>query len=252
MASGSPFTINFLYVGVLLVPGYISLRGYLQATVQLDTVSRFDKLLLTVVGGAITLSFTLLANRIGIPQFVVAWFPPMWTETTVWEAFELLGPRSSRAITLDGVPSLSALTLLFAVAGQSLVGYVLGYGLGTTVHVVLNDREKSREDLEQPWETAVRQSALGDEVTVVTHTDEHIRGRLYRIGSPSAEYDLLLANAERVYVDGSTESLGMTYHHYRDIARVQFPRMRPERTGSEANALVRLWDGPREGPPPNQ
>ncbi|MEZ3115945.1 hypothetical protein RYH80_08440 [Halobaculum sp. MBLA0147] len=242
MSSGTPFALNALYLVFLLVPGYASLVGYLWSTVQLDTVSRLDKILRAVVGGSVTLGVFLLAYRFGIPQTVLRSVETLWTGGSNWLVFDPLGYRASRTITARTVGSTPALTLLAVIASQSVVGYVLGYGLGTVVHVRYNDREKSQEDLEQPWETAVRQTALGDRVTVVTNDGVEISGRLYRVGSPSEDYDLLLSGAVRVVRGGDDESLGMTYHHYDDVARVHFERMRPEEIGREANWLVRQWE----------
>lgn len=241
MTGNTPFALNFLYLVFLLVPGYSSLRGYLSATVQLDTVSRLDKLLLTVVGGVISLSAMLLLNRFGLFKFIIEWFSPLWTDQTVWNAFDVLGYHSERSIAAADVAKFTALSLLGFVLTQSVIGYGLGYFFGTAVHLRLNDAERSEEDLQQPWETAVKQAAFGDEVIVVTRNGKEIRGRIYRIGSPSEQYDLLLADAELLRRGTSPEPLGMTYHHYRDIAQVQFREMRAQKTGKEANQLVKQW-----------
>jgi hypothetical protein len=242
MAGNTPFALNFLYLVFLLVPGYTSLRGYLSATVQLDTVSRLDKLLLAVVGGGISLLIMLLLNRFGIFAFVFEWFRPLWTDQASVDALGALGYRAERSITASDVSDYTALALLGFVVVQSVLGYFLGYFLGTAVHVKLNDSQRSEEDLQQPWETVVKQAAFGDEVIVVTRNEKEIRGRIYRIGSPSEQYDLLLADAELLRRGADPEPLGMTYHHYRDIAQVQFREMQARRTGKEANRLLKRWD----------
>jgi len=230
MANGSPFGVNFLYLAFLLVPGYASLRGYLAATVQLDTVSRFDKLLLSAVGGTLTLGVSLVGYRAGFVESVWQLLPSVLENTA---------SVGSDSLPVSVASSTSASAIVASVVGLSSLGYLLGYCCGTVVHV-RNGRERSEQDLEQPWEAAIRQSALGDEVVVVTRDGERIRGELYRIGSASEEHDLILAKARRQGGNGSVP-LGMTYHHYRDVARVQFPRMRPKSVGAEANTLVRGW-----------
>ncbi len=230
MANGSPFAVNFLYLAFLLVPGYASLRGYLGATVQLDTVSRFDKLLLSAVGGTLTLAVSLISYRSGFVESVWRLLPDVVKDTA---------SLGSDPLPVSVASSTSVSATVASVVGLSSLGYLLGYCCGTVVHV-WNGRERSQQDLEQPWEAAIRQSALGDEVVVVTRDGERIRGELYRIGSASEEYDLILAKARREAEDGVVP-LGMTYHHYRDVARVQFPQMRPKSAGVEANTLVRGW-----------
>lgn len=229
MANGSPFGVNFLYLVFILVPGYASLRGYLGATVQLDTVSRFDKLLLSAVGGTLTLAVSLAGYRTGLVE---------WT----WQRLSA-PPGNAASIGSDPLPvsiasSTSVSATVASVVGLSSLGYVLGYTCGTAVHV-WNGRERSEQDLEQPWETVVKQSVPMDEVVVVTREGERIRGRLYRIGSPSEDYDLLLFGAERNTGD-ETIPIGMSYHHYRDVARVQFPGMQQGPVDEEANTLVKL------------
>jgi hypothetical protein len=222
MANGSPFAVNFLYLAFLLVPGYISLRGYLGATVQLDTLSRFDKLLLSAVGGTLTLGVSLVGYRAGFVEW--AW-RRRWERPTLGVCrlvYVCLRDRCWRRRTL--------LARLFA---RLLLWYCCH---------VWNGRKRSQQDLEQPWETVVKQSVPMSKVVVVTREGERIRGQLYRIGSPSEDYDLLLSGAEREAGDERIP-IGMSYHHYRDVARVQFPEMQPGPIGEEANALVRFCMG---------
>jgi len=230
MANGSPFAVNFLYLAFLLVPGYASLRGYLGATVQLNTVSRFDKLLLSAVGGTLTLAVSLISYRSGFVESVWRLLPDVVKDTA---------SLGSDPLPVSVASSTSVSATVASVVGLSPLGYLLGYCCGTVVHI-RDGLERSEEDLEQPWEAAIRQSALGDEVVVVTRDGEQIRGQIYRIGSASEEYDLILAKSRREAEDGAVP-LGMTYHYHRDIARIQFPRMQPEPTGKEANTLVRMW-----------
>ncbi len=228
MNGSSSFAFSFGYIPFLLVPGYIALRGYLNATIQLDTMSRLDKLLTTVVAGSVTLVFMLVLNRFGVLVAIAELEAPALQYST------------EHAVTPERVPRFSALALLWFITAQSVVGYVGGYLLGTFVHVKSSRPQRSDEDLQQPWETAVRQSAIGDTVTVITKNGEEITGTLYRIGSPSKDYDLLLSAAKKVEED-DTIPLGMTYHHYEDISQVRFPEIVPEEPSDEGNWLVRQW-----------
>lgn len=232
MANGPPFAVNFLYLAFLLVPGYISLRGYLGATVQLDTLSRFDKLLLSAVGGTLTLGVSLVGYRAGFVE---------WAWRRLSTPFGTAASTGSDPLSVSVASSTSVSAIVAGVVGLSSLGYLLGYCCGTVVHV-WNGRKRSQQDLEQPWETVVKQSVPMSKVVVVTREGERIRGQLYRIGSPSEDYDLLLSGAEREAGDERIP-IGMSYHHYRDVARVQFPEMQPGPIGEEANALVRFCMG---------
>ena len=82
--------------------------------------------------------------------------------------------------------------------------------------------------LAQPWERAYAISNIGDSVTIITTQNREINGKIQQIGSPSEDNDLLLENPEEVIRDESgnvTEvrpAGDFSYHHYRDIARVEF------------------------------
>lgn len=69
-----------------------------------------------------------------------------------------------------------------------------------------------------------------DQATVITTDGEEIRGMVYRIGSPSQDYDILLKDPEKVLrgrgtdTEVDTRGLGAyTYHQSQDISRIQFP-----------------------------
>lgn len=238
MASGSIFGLNFLLLLFLLIPGYLGLRGYLKASVQLDTTSRIDKLLLGILGGIVSGSVMLLLNRFGVLSYLIEYWYALWTNQQVTAT---IGFHSRYAISTDSVNSFNALAVLGFVTGQSIIAYIAGYLYGTFVHVRSEEPQRSDKDLEQPWETALRQSALGDRVTVITKNGSEVEGELYRIGSPSEDYDLLLSAAERIIEDESNIPLGVTYHHYRDVSQVQFPQIKPFPPSEEGNLLVRNW-----------
>lgn len=243
MPTSPAWELNLLYLLFLLVPGYLSLKGYLSATIQLDTTSRLDKLLLTVIGGLISLAIILILNRLGI-------FDASWNYVTnilfdVSRPVEI-GYREENRVDIATVRSLSALAAMGFIGVQSVIGFFGGYLLGTAVRIRSEQPQKSDKDLQQPWETAVRGSKLGDDVTVVTTNEQEIRGRLYRIGSPSTDFDLLLAAAERISDKEDNEPLGVTYHNYRDISRVTFPKIKPREESEEGNWILRQWNKSRQ------
>ena len=238
MASETNVVLSLVYVLFLLVPGYLALRGYLDATIQLDTISRIDKILTTVVAGGATLALVLIFNRFNIFIVVV----DFWYAILEWRWInEEIGYSAENSVTLDDLSDITALGFLGVVTFQSLLGYIGGYLYGTFVHVRSFHRSRSHEDLEQPWQTAVRQSATGQELTVITKNGDEIRGKLYRIGSHSEDYDLLLSAAEKVVVGGDPIPLGVTYHHYEDISQVRFPEIIPENPDTEGNRLMKTY-----------
>ncbi|WP_255170072.1 hypothetical protein [Natrononativus amylolyticus] len=142
-------------------------------------------------------------------------------------------------VTVSSLSNFSATLLLGIVLAQSLLGYIIAYLSGTIVRVRSDTPQSSEKDLQQPWETAVRQSEPYDPLEVVTVNGDKIHGRLYRIGSPSEDADVLLFGARQETESGDPEFLGMSYHHYQDIARVQFPELEPDPPGPEDNYILR-------------
>jgi len=245
MVNVTSFGLNTLLVLFLLVPGYGVLQGYYSATVQLDTTSRLDKLLITIIGGILTLTLMLILHRFGVFYLALELMDiPLAAQPESTD----FGYEPDRGLTADNFPKLTALSLLGVILVQSILGYSLAYLFGTIVHILSSQPQKSDKDLEQPWETAVRQSALGDRITVITKNEaDKIRGKIYRIGSPSEDFDLLLSGAERIRAGGDPEPLGMTYHHYQDISQVRFPDIKPAPPSEEDNWILRqvdrIWSG---------
>lgn len=234
---GSPFAFNFLLLGILLVPGYLSLRGYLRATVQLDTISRLDKVLLAVVGGTATLGIMLLLNRFGVFQLIGHWFDPLWGDEFVLDA---IGYDPTRAVSPSDISRTPALTIILFATGQSCLGYAFGYALGTIVYASSARPQRSEEDIQQPWETAIRQVGFGSEVTVVTADGDRITGKIDRVGSPSERSDLLLWAAQRERQGGDPEFLGVVYIQSQDISRIRLD-VTPQGQGDVGNWLVKKW-----------
>jgi hypothetical protein len=217
----------------------MALRGYLSSTIQLDTTSRFDKLLLAVVGGLISLGIMLIFNRFNILQAGLDYAYNILLDRSIQIK---IGYSQQNSATTSSIKSLNALAGLGFILVQSIIAFVGAYLLGTVVRVRSNQPQKSDKDLQQPWETAISQSALGDTISVMTKNGKKIRGQLYRIGSPSKDYDLLLAAAEKVVDNGDNVPLGITYHHFGDISRVTFPQIKPQEESEDGNWILRQWN----------
>ena len=241
MASGNPFGFNVFYLLFLLVPGYAALRAYLRASVQLDSMSRLDKILSVAIGGGFSLIIMLVLNRFGVLNWVVIKWYDIWPAGySIQTTQPIIYPRFEYAITADEVNSHTALSLMGFIIIQSLVGYISGYVYGTKQYIASPEPQRMH-DLEQPWEIAVRNTKYGEKVVVITKNNEEITGKIERIGSPSEDYDLLLFAAERATASGEPEPLGMTYHHYRDISRVQFPNLKPT-PNKKGNLLAEKYE----------
>jgi hypothetical protein len=203
-------------------------------------MSRLDKLLLAAVGGLISLGLMLILNRFNILEAGLNYAYNIFLDKSLPIKIKYSQPNSVTASTFR---SLNALALLGFITVQSLIAFVGAYVLGTIIRIRSDQPQKSDKDLQQPWETAIRQSVLGDTISVVTKQGQEIRGQLYRIGSPSKDYDLLLAAAERVVDNGDNVPLGVTYHHFGDISQVTFPQIKPQEESEDGNWILRQWNG---------
>ncbi len=182
----------------------------------------------------------LLLNRSGLFQLIGNWFNPLWGGD-VTSALGVVGYDQARAVSPSDVSQIPALTIILFVTGQSCFGYTLGYVLGTVVSVRSSRPQRSEEDIQQPWGTAIRQVGFGTEVTVVTADGDRISGKIDRVGSPSERSDLLLWAAQRKRQGGNPESLGVVYIQSQDIARVRFD-VTPQGRDDVGNWIVRKWN----------
>ena len=238
MPTGSLLS-NLILLLFLLVPGYVALRGYLDSTVQLDTFTRIDKIFITIFFGAILLFLVLLANRIGLLVYIynhvwVAYWKPVCV-------YSPIGFGVGDEISTDSLSNYSSLALLSVVIGESVMGYLAGYLVGTIFRVRSKAPQSSEKDLQQPWATAIRQSEPYDKLEIVTTTGDKIVGKLYRIGSPSEDGDVLLFGANKIVDENNKEPLGMSYHSFDDISQIQFPELEPESPSPEDNYILRAW-----------
>lgn len=233
------FGFNLILILFIIVPGYVALRGYLDATVQLDTFNKTNKIFITVFSGSALIFTSLIIYRIDISGSLCH---SVSTITSMYFCIPTSMQLNSELINLDSMPNLSATVVFGVVLLQSALGYTSAYLLGTVVHMRSDTPQSSEKDLQQPWETAIRQSEPYDPLEIITVNGDRVRGKLYRIGSPSEDADVLLFAANRQKENEEIEFLGMSYHHYQDIARVQFPELEPEPPGPEDNYLLRYWN----------
>ncbi|WP_336001462.1 hypothetical protein [Halorientalis halophila] len=240
MALGTSAIFNILSVLFLLVPGYSALRGYLNSTVQLDTNSRIDKLIIGITGGLITLALMLIAHRFGILAFLGDFVEGIVADKS---SIASIGYSEDYEVSLSTTPEISALAIILFILIQSLIGYVGAYMLGTVIYLKQDKTRKIEKNLSQPWDTAVEKARLDEEVTVITKNETKIKGKLYRIGSPSKNFDVLLKAAEKHYDDESKDPdpLGVTYHHYEDISQVRLEDIEPGPVPEPGNWFFRNY-----------
>ncbi len=152
---------------------------------------------------------------------------------------------ASSTLSVDDIDKFSILAILSFIGAQSFVGYLSGYLVGTVSRIRMDSRPTSEKDLEQPLETAIEQSTVGEEVWVVTNSGDKITGKLYRIGSPSEEKDIFISGAvreDRDAKDGDNgEKIGLTYISHHDISQIQFPDLVPRKSGPDSNFFLRQY-----------
>jgi hypothetical protein len=147
-------------------------------------------------------------------------------------------------IGVQTVSDLSVLESAFFISLQSVTGLGLGAWYGR-YRRKLEDNPQSREELAQPWERAYETAAIGMNVRVITVQNREVSGQIQQMGSPEKDFDILLADPEELVRAErgdivNTRSLGQfSYHHYRDISRVEF--------GVEATGTIFDPEGSTEG-----
>lgn len=235
LQSTLPLSLNLVLL-LFLVPGYAVLQGWLNSTVQVDSNSRLDKIFITVLGGFTTLYLMIFLLRFGVYDAIECWFRSSCTTYSI-------GYNGENGVNLTTINNQSALFLMSFIATQTITGYVFSYLAGTAFRINTKSRWTSEKELEQPLETVIDQSTLGENITVITRSGDKIVGKLYRVGSPSEDKDLLLSGAERHDRNGGgKEKIGITYLEYEDISQIQFPHLLPEGPGPESNFFLRQSD----------
>lgn len=232
MPNSLGLSIAFLFF--LLVPGIAALKMGHRSSVQLDDLSRIDKLSFAVMAGGISLLTTLyLLNS------------DCWNQNVAYVVTHLFSIDVSNwgnqgawcsggsAITIQTLESLPLFVIGGLVGFQTALSGVAGYVLGWLWNQYSDGPVRRQKDIEQPWEHASRKTTREkDTATVITTSNEEIEGTIHRIGAPSKDYDVLLKGPKKVYRDEITDEkkdtrrLGVfSYHHYRDISRIHFPDM---------------------------
>lgn len=221
----SPFGLGFANLLLVLIPGYLGLKGYLAARLTVDSLSRIDKILVTIVAGVLTGVLLLLLIQL-TALFGIA--------------------DSVASITLQDTVTIPIFTLSKALIAQSLLGIFGGYVIGTVQYVFADESRSVDKNVKQPWETAVRRATLGDRVEIITQNGKRIVGKLHRIGSPSKNKDILLESAkEIVNQDGDDKErrpLGYSYHEYNNISQINFPKIEPTERSHENNVILRILE----------
>ncbi|MBO4248396.1 hypothetical protein IL252_11280 [Halomicrobium sp. IBSBa] len=235
---GSLLGLNLIYLAFLLVPGFMALQGYLRGSVQLDTMSRLDKILSAVVGGSVSLALMLILNRFGVLYYIVLIWYNLVPGGLHYDLTGVLGFSRDYAVMTGSFSETTALSLIGFIFGQSVFAWLAGYLYGTFIYNKEDGKGRLRYELEQPWETAVANGSYGEPIEVITKNGQEIHGRLDRIGSPSEDNDLLLFAATKKLPEKDDEPLGETYHHYRDISQVRFPEMEPSQPDKRGNWLI--------------
>ena len=223
-------TIRFSYIYLLifiLIPGYVCLRGYLRGNLVLDDQDRTDKFIVILIGGFTSLCITVILYRINIDW----WIEFIRTSiTTLSIASDLTQTPFNDPVMVNANEDRSILNIAGILIVESGIGGILGFIYGR-LKLPPEDRIKasrSRRELRQPWEEVFNYATLDSEATVITENGEEINGKIEQIGSPSEDYDILLADPHKIIREPGDEvvserKIGLhSYHHYRDISRVEF------------------------------
>ena len=228
------------YLVFLLIPGFVTLRAFHFSHISLDTYSRLNKLAIVALGGFSSLVIVTVLYRINLHSFLITAISDVFG--CVWSLRSLVVevpsdltctpgfPKYSlnEKVTYESVNELSLLGSSGIIFVQSAIGVSLGYWYGLFKRKVDGNNSQSREKLAQPWEHAYAISDTGDKVTIITTQNREIKGTIQQIGSPSKDNDLLLADPAEIIRNPSDEvvrdrDIGeYSYHHYRDIARIEF------------------------------
>jgi len=222
MAGTTPNLSYLFYLGFILIPGYVTLRGYLAGNVKLDDLPRTDKILIMVLSGLTVLVIPVVIHRLNLPELA------SWTWDSITAGYVVPWNVTFRSkVPLAPPTDLSVLYAVFILLSQSFIGWPLGWVIGRK----LTDEDGNKQSyrvLNQPWEEVSTHAARGDKVTVVTTQNREITGEVEQLGSPSESYDILLAEPKEVLrdEDGNVKKgreLGAhSYHHYRDISHIEF------------------------------
>lgn len=232
-------SLNVVTLLFLLLPGLFGMKAFLRSYIRLDNLSRFDKLaVIMTIGG-----FALL-----IPPFILNW--NCWTRyiedilvyphtlgfssqtgSNMWCSSEVISFED--VVTAQRLSDIPLLIVILFLGFHTAVVTSISYIFGWFANKWSDGPPREPKYVEQPWEYASKKTVREhDQATVITTQGEEIRGTIYRIGSPSEDYDILLKDPEKVLRSTRSDSEvdtrdldAYTYHHYRDISRIRFPNL---------------------------
>lgn len=205
----------------LLVPGYVFLRAYMYGNIILDSYGRLDKFLMLALGGFISMVVVVVLYRMGIDYWLL--------RTITTDTIRGFTGNWRGEITLEMVANISILEASAVLILQSTIAGAIGYYSGKAQRKYGTGIEQTRIELTQPWEAVFEESNKGDKVRIITAQGREIEGLIEQMGSPSENYDLLLSDPEELIrrppnIVKKREIEGSTYHHFRDISRIEFER----------------------------
>lgn len=217
MNPGTGLGLNLIFFLYLLIPGYVTLRAYLWANVALDDLPRLDKLVHLAIGGFLSMTGVSLLRKGQVLYAMWDWSPftlPSWFQITEAE------------LEIGSVAELSILQSFSLIVSQALVGLFLGLFWGMFKYVFVDSAESTRGELLEPWEVVRQESSVGERIAIVTTDGKEILGTIEQLGTPSNDYDILLSDPEEIvqhHDSPTTRKCGKaSYHHHRDISRVEF------------------------------
>ncbi|MGQ4555946.1 hypothetical protein [Halobellus sp. GM3] len=222
--ANTPILGNLTYILFLVIPGYVTLRSYRYWSISIDSMNRLDKLATILLGGFISLVSVVSLYRFGIPL-------TSYLSDSALGIFQspIHSPTYSPKdpISIGSASDLTVINSAIIILVQSVVGTVIGAFYGN-YHQEVDPDPESREELFQPWERAYEISEIGDSVHIITVQNREITGKIQQMGSPSENFDILIAEPHEIIRDDVGEvvrsmELGQfSYHHYRDISRIEF------------------------------
>lgn len=236
----------------LLIPGLAGLKTFLRTYVRLDDLSRVDKIALAGILGGATLGLVLFSLNSDcwmtrLPELAKN-FPAL--DLTRWgtDGYWCNGETTVKPETIQSLPIV---ILIGMVSTQSIIASIGGGLAGWYLNRIEDGPSRESKYIEQPWEF-VSKNTLREEqsATVITVEGEEIKGTVQRLGTPTEDYDILLASPRKVLRNEKDEiirhrDLGdYSYHHYQDISQVRmnleedYDAKGPEKTRTESRSPV--------------
>jgi len=207
LQTGTSLGRQLVFFLFLLVPGYLAVRAYYWANVALENDARVNRLVLMAIGGFVSLAVVALWRQL-IPTVRVA---PLAFLTPEWLVVD-------GVLSVQTISRLSVLESVNLIVSQAVVALIVGYSWGTLKYVTYDQRQPNHADLERPWEQVVDRAAKGDPIEIVTTDGQRIVGRVEALGSPTRDYDVLVADARPVggHANHQHDEVDEFVYFYRD------------------------------------